>query len=210
VELTRPGLTREGLDALLALLDPDRDRAGERYEALRRRLVKLFEWRGVRDPAELADETLDRVCRRIAGGEVIRADDPGAYVLGVARNVLRESWKKEARDPAAPLPDADRAPAAIPEGDEELERRLACLQSCLASLPPETSRLVLDYYGDGGGSRIRRRQGLAAALGIAASALRLRLHRVRVRLEACVARCLEGRPETQGGARPHDGEGGSP
>ena len=40
------GLTAEGFEALLAMLHPDRETAGERYEDIRRRLVRLFEWRG--------------------------------------------------------------------------------------------------------------------------------------------------------------------
>lgn len=209
VELTRQGLTREGFEALLTLLDPDRDRAGEKYEALRRRLLKFFEWKGARGAEEMADETLDRVCRRIAAGEAIRAEDPGQYALGVARNVLRESWKRDARQPVEGLGDPDRVAAFGGSGEAELvDRRFECLQSCLAALPSETARLVLEYYGGGGGSRILQRRGLATTLGIAGSALRLRLHRIRSRLEGCVSRCMDGRPETQGAPRPHDGEGG--
>ena len=40
------GMTPEEFEALLAQLDPDRERAGERYETIRRKLVRLFEWRG--------------------------------------------------------------------------------------------------------------------------------------------------------------------
>jgi hypothetical protein len=39
------GLTREGFESLLSMLDPDREKAGELYEGIRRRLVRLFEWR---------------------------------------------------------------------------------------------------------------------------------------------------------------------
>jgi DNA-directed RNA polymerase specialized sigma24 family protein len=208
VELTGGGLTREGFEALLQRLDPDRERAGEKYEGLRSRLRKFFEWRGGRQPEEMADEAIDRACRRIAAGEVIRAEDPAQYVLGVARNVLRESWKRETRTPVV-LRDPDLlitaqedAPSAADEG------RFACLQACLEALPPETARLVLEYYGEGGRDRILKRKGLAAVLGIPGGALRVRLHRVRARLEGCVARCLRGRSETPGVAQPHQGGGG--
>jgi hypothetical protein len=43
--------------------------------------------RGARWADELTDETIDRVARRLAGGETIRAADIGRYFLGVARNV---------------------------------------------------------------------------------------------------------------------------
>jgi DNA-directed RNA polymerase specialized sigma24 family protein len=208
VELTGGGLTRQGFEALLKRLDPDRDRAGEKYEGLRRRLRRFFEWKGGRHPEEMADEAIDRACRRIAAGEVIRAEDPAQYLLGVARNVLREAWKRDSRAPEEPR-DVDRLvdPQVHAEPSTEPER-FACLQACLGALPPETARLVLEYYGEGGRERILKRKGLAEALGIPGSALRLRLHRVRARLEACVARCLQGQSETQGVSRPHEHEGG--
>jgi hypothetical protein len=39
-------ITREAFDRMLAELHPDIERAGEQYENIRRKLVKLFEWRG--------------------------------------------------------------------------------------------------------------------------------------------------------------------
>ena len=59
-------LTQEGFDLLLSLLDHDRELAAEKYERLRRRLLKLFEWRGSPTPEEHADETFNRVARKIS------------------------------------------------------------------------------------------------------------------------------------------------
>jgi hypothetical protein len=42
-------LTSEALDRLLEQLDSDRDRAAEKYEQIRQRLIKLFRWRGCLD-----------------------------------------------------------------------------------------------------------------------------------------------------------------
>src|SRR5688572_19620497 len=78
-------LTRESLDGLLALLDADRERAGEEYEVLRARLVRIFEWRGSVAPEEHADETLNRVARKVGEGEAVR--DVHAFAGGVARLV---------------------------------------------------------------------------------------------------------------------------
>src|SRR4030095_8986131 len=58
-------LSARALRLLLARLDPDPDRAGAAYEALRRALVKFFDWRGARVPEEGADETLDRLARQL-------------------------------------------------------------------------------------------------------------------------------------------------
>ena len=51
-------MNRDELEALLKFLDPDRERAGERYETVRSRLIRLFEWRGCSSPEDLADEEI--------------------------------------------------------------------------------------------------------------------------------------------------------
>ena len=56
-------LTHVALAKFLACLYSDDDRAGEKYEAIRLRLVKYFDWRGVHFPDECADETINRVIR---------------------------------------------------------------------------------------------------------------------------------------------------
>ena len=61
-------LTHQALDNLLEHLDPDRNRAAEKYEQIRQRLIKLFRWRGCLLFEEHIDITFDRVARRLAGG----------------------------------------------------------------------------------------------------------------------------------------------
>ena len=92
-------LTREAFDKLLTCLDPDRERAGIRYEIVRLKLVKFFEWRGCESPEDQADETINRVARRIDEGEVI--NNLESYFLGVARLLLLESEKRRAKERAA-------------------------------------------------------------------------------------------------------------
>jgi DNA-directed RNA polymerase specialized sigma24 family protein len=183
-----------GLDLLLAALDPDRARAAERLLLLRRKLLKFFAWSRVPFPDELVDETLDRVTRRLSEGETIRSPDPGAYVHGVARNVLRESWSRPR------LVGAPGAALAVATTDEQVvaERRSRCLDRCLAGLPPESRRLLLAYYqGGDGAAKVAARRRLAAELQVSGGALRLRLHRLRVDLEGCVRSCLGSGPETE-------------
>ena len=194
-------------EALLGALHPERERAAQKYEEIRQRLRRFFGWRGARWPDELTDETLDRVARRVAGGEVIRAADVGQYFLGVARNVLRESWQRERQrgheHDAAALADRLAGGAGAPEQ----EGRLDCLDRCLAALPAETRDLVLRYYRGQGGTQRGDRRALAAQLGLAPGTLRIRLHRLRARLEACVRKCMAA-PETSCPAPPPSGEDG--
>ncbi len=58
-------LTQAALDSLLAWLDPDRDRAGAKYEAIRTRLIKVFVCRGCPEAEDLADETINRVASKL-------------------------------------------------------------------------------------------------------------------------------------------------
>jgi DNA-directed RNA polymerase specialized sigma24 family protein len=190
--------------ALLRALHEDRDQAAHRYEEMRRRLHGFFSWRGARWPEELADETIDRVARRLAAGETIRTAEIGRYFLGVARNVLRESWPRESAR-AAQQALGPAAAAGVPDG--ESEARMQCLETCLGEMPEAERAVLLRYYEGQGGGRIEARRRLGLELGVPVATLRIRLHRLRVRLEACVRRCL-ARDETSSPREPLSHEGG--
>lgn len=181
-------------EALLHGLDPDRDAAGARYEILRLKLCRYFAYRGQPGAEELADETLDRVGRRLARGEELRAD-PSAFALGVARNVLREAWDRQRRrdrageEVATAMAAPDHAPG---EGEPWQGAPLAALASCLARLPDDQRRLVLAYYEGQQGSQIPARRSLAASAGLGLNALRIRVHRIRQSLEQCLRRSRAG------------------
>jgi DNA-directed RNA polymerase specialized sigma24 family protein len=181
-------LSREAFEALLARLDPDPERAGERYEDVRLRLVKFFQWRQAASPEDLADETIDRVSQRLREDGTIQPQNWPAYFHGFARNMLREHWKEQARHRPPPLRLATE-PAV--EGDSR-ERRLECLDRCLAALSEDSRALVLEYYQLQRGAQIEHRKHVAEEHGIPLNALRLRVHRIRLRLEVCVRGCVAG------------------
>lgn len=184
------GLTREGFEALLAQLDPDRERAGERYEAIRRKLVRLFEWRGCETPEDLTDETFNRVARRMAEGIELRSSDPYGYFCGVAHLVYKEVLRKSCREHRVLDSGALSSPADLPEALEASDHQLEVLRQCLDRLPREQRELVLRYHQ--GENNIRNRQTFARELGIPLNALRIRVHRVRRKLETCVRRLWVG------------------
>jgi DNA-directed RNA polymerase specialized sigma24 family protein len=191
---SRPGasLSGDGFERLLALLGPDREQAGEEYEAIRLKLVKFFHWRGFLLAEELADETIDRVCSRLGQGEQIRGSDPFLYFHGVARNVLREAWQgdhRKKRHTVGVLYRARQNPSGDPdEANEaqEFERKLGCLQQCLQGLAAVDEELIRRYYRDQGAAKIETRRRMAEELGVPLNALRIRIHRIRTRLAECV------------------------
>jgi DNA-directed RNA polymerase specialized sigma24 family protein len=191
VALSASGLTREGFELLLARLHPERDRAGERYEGLRTRLLRFFEYRGCSTSEQAVDETMNRVARRLEGGETIRSEDAAGYFLGVARNVLREYWvRPESAWRALDDVTAGALAAPVAPVDEDDEGLWACFDRCLGALDAGQRELVLEYYEWGRRQRIGRRQELCRRLGLTVNAMRIRAHRIRASLERCVRDCM--------------------
>ena len=182
-------LTPKAFTRLLAKLAPDPEMAGENYEKLRRQLIKFFECRGSFIPDELADETLNRLARKIDEGEEIEKN-VFAFSLGIARFVFLEALKR---------PDNRRAQmkelatvAAPPERREEDDDLWAvCLRECLRGVSEENRELIIEYYQDEGRARIDDRKMLAARLGVSLNALFRRAKRTRDKLEECVTGCVK-------------------
>lgn len=185
-------------EKLLLTLDPDRERAAEKYEAIRRRLVQLFQWRGCLSGETLADDTIDRVSRRLEEGEVIRASDPAIYFYGVARNVLKEYWTEQRKEQT--LERSSGPVRETPAGQwdldhQEVDERLECLDRCLAGLSRENKQLIMTYYRSEKSGKIADRTELANRLKLSAGALRIRAHRIRGQLEECVTECMGKRAD---------------
>ena len=189
-----PNVTPESFGALLRFLGSDREQAAVRYETIRRRLVRLFEWRGFGNPEDLADETIDRVARRIHEGIEVRSSDPYSYFCGVAYLVSKEVGRRVSRERMAlecEVRERDGWQPASPVDEPEDDGRLGCLRRCLQRLPDEQRLLVLRYHQES--DHIRSRQALSQELGIPMNALRIRVHRIRRKLEQGVRECLRHR-----------------
>ena len=177
-------LTQEAFDQLLASFAPDREAAGKKYLEVRDNLVRLFVWRGCPFPEDHADETFNRVARKISEGEEIR--NTAAYVIGVARLLVLEiinadSKKREALDE---WQRSDRSE------DTQSELRIECLQQCLRGLSSDNRELIVQYYQGDKREKIENRRQLSERLGLAINSLRMRALRVREQLQACVEECL--------------------
>lgn len=170
---------------LLARLDADVDRAAAAYEQLRHALEKFFDWHGAWPPEECADETLDRLLRKL---DEVDVHDVRQYARGIARLVLLEWQRRPAPVSLTDNPELENvsAPSTADPDEAPLQE---CFDRCLADLPSESRTLVLQYYVAERRAKIDVRRRLAQALSISESALRNRVQRLRDRLERCVQSC---------------------
>lgn len=176
-------LTQEAFDSFLGWLDTDRERAGRKYEEIRQKLIKIFVCRGCTVADDLADETINRVAKKVPDIRNTYVGDPARYFYGVAHNIHLEYLRKK-REAEQALP----PPPASPCDDTELE--YGCLEACMSRLPPEQRELVLEYYQDEKRAKIEHRKRLSKRLGVELNALRIRAYRIRAVLHECIRDCL--------------------
>lgn len=178
-------LTREALDGLLSWLDRDRERAGRRYETVRTGLVKVFASRGCSAAEDLADETINRVARKLPEIKETYDGKPEKYFYGVAKHLYQEYQRRAHR--LAPLP--DDLPGSAEHGRRD-ELTYDCLDKCLRGLPATQREIVRQYYVES--TRPAQHEALAGHLGITLNALRVKVFRLVRGLRACVEECVGG------------------
>ncbi|HKY44090.1 MAG TPA: sigma-70 family RNA polymerase sigma factor [Pyrinomonadaceae bacterium] len=181
----------EGLEEILAWLNPDREVAVTMYLQLRDDLANLFNWRGCSDLEGLTDEVIDRVAKKLSQVRPTYKGDPRLYFRAVANNLVKENLKKaktqvslEGVDP----PDTRTTDSEQVEAAADMEE---CLQSCLQKLSAENRKLILGYYAKEKQAKIDHRSELAQQLGISLETLRVKLYRIRISLQRCIESCLE-------------------
>lgn len=184
-------LTPETFAQLLNWLAPDPDRAGEKYEQIRRGLIKIFRCRGSSIPEELADETINRVAAKLSEIVPGYAGEPAPYFYAVADKIYLE-YSRTTSAQLRPLPAevAEKKPSSA-----EMELKYKCLEDCLGRLPAHSREIIHLYYGHSGSGRekIARRKQMAEQLGIETSILWLRAHRIRQSLKKCVSQCFQSK-----------------
>jgi len=179
---------------LLAWLDQGVNTNGQSYLAIRDRLLGYFDRKNCLNAEELADETLNRVARRLdeEGGN-IETEIPAKYCYIVARFVFMECLRETQRDARAIENISRQHDLNDRESDgEEKERKeqlLECLDRCVAKLESSQRELVFGYYVGEQRVKIENRRSLAQTLGITVNALSIRACRIRDKLESCVKEC---------------------
>ncbi len=172
---------KEPFDELLEWLDPDREKAGQRYEVIRTGLMRILISHGLSDAEHYADVVIDRVMKRLPEIRATYVGDPIKYFHGVGRNVIREA-RRQKEIATDVLPVVQSSPG---RGDTS-----ECLSKCLGLLPPEKQAFILDYHLFKGHEKIEHHREMANELSITEGALRTRAHHLRVTLEKCVLECI--------------------
>jgi DNA-directed RNA polymerase specialized sigma24 family protein len=181
-ETSHQQLSLASFTDLLQWLDPDRERAAEKYETIRNGLIKLFASRGFGNPEQLADDTFDRVASKVAHLVETYVGNPTAYFFRVARAVMMEGLKRSAHDLMS---------VGIVGGENVSDQTYHCLERCLDQLSEANRDLILQYYTSESQSKVTKRVELAQRLGVSSNALRLRVHKIRQALEKCVRSCVQ-------------------
>ncbi len=170
------------------MFDADREIAGTRYEELRVRLIRFFEWRGCTDAHDLADICLDRVLRKIGEGEEI--NNVQAFAATVAQYVYKEDLRSRGR--MTDSIDADDAPRiAAEETVSNDDDRMDCLESCLNEFNVADRDLIISYYNTDEKTMIAARKRLADSLNVSINTLRIKVCRLKTKLERCTKKCCD-------------------
>jgi DNA-directed RNA polymerase specialized sigma24 family protein len=178
--LTTP---KDPFEVLLEWLDPDREKAGQRYEAIRAGLIRIFVSRGVSDAEFYTDQAIDRVMKRLPEIQADYVGDPARYFHGVARNIVMEAGRRK-----------EVPTEVLPQGltpDPPKSDTSECLTKCLQQLPRDKQEFILDYHLYQGHEKVVHHREMANELSISEGALRTRAHHLRVNLEKCVLRCID-------------------
>jgi len=176
-------INKELFETLLDWLDPDRDKAGQRYEEIRAGLVRMFVSKGLSDAGHYADETMDRVMKRLPEIRAEYVGNPAKYFHGVARNLVLEARRRK-----------EIATDVVPEcltKQPDTSDVSECLSKCLKLLPHDKQEFILDYHLHQGRAKIEHHREMAGELSITEGALRTRAHHLRVSLEKCVLQCID-------------------
>ena len=191
--------------ALLEALDPDRDRAAEKYETAHTGLLKIFRSRGLwKDAEDLADETVDRSARRLL--EKASTDEPilniVSYMQSVAAKIASEAYRRPRQ---VSLEDAPE-PKVHPEvhgidGAVSEDRKLDYLCTLLQELPKRKRTIILDYYRYAKSEKIASRASLAREADKSKGALRVHAFRIRRSLREKLLKLIRENETSTAGQR---------
>jgi hypothetical protein len=174
-----------GLETLLRCLDADPDCAAKKYVEIRSVLVNFFQSKDCHAAEDLTDRTLDRVAKILQRRKI---DEVLPFIVGVGKNVLRESWKR----PTMARLKSGVCELCCPSHELTLDsrRQYASLIQCIERLEPRDRELFRAYFmpfdDDISGKHMAEyRRDLAQRFGLTLGALRVKAHRLRSKVKRC-------------------------
>jgi DNA-directed RNA polymerase specialized sigma24 family protein len=175
-------LTSDSFAKLLGALSADVAEAGRLYTKLQASLVNYFELKGLSEPEQAADETIDRIPERInqkTGKEEVRF-----IAFSVAKFVFLEKIRKEKKRVNAADGFYAKTDAEQSSGEKD---EFEPLRECFKSLYEHERDLLLNYFADLPAEELsEHRQKFADREEIDLNAVRNRVSRLRKRLEDCL------------------------
>lgn len=182
-------LAPSAFEKMLDWLDKDRDIAGQKYEVIRLRLIKVLNYRGCLDSEAIVDIVFDRVAHKIDLVSDKFQGDPARYFYSVANKVFLEYRRQPEMLELSPNISENNHQN---HNEDNIQPEYECLKKCLSILSDEKRDLIVEYYGNEKEEKVKSHKQIAENAGITPATLHVRIHRLRMILQKCVLKCLEG------------------
>lgn len=184
-------ISPESFQNLLNRLDEGENSDGQKYLEIRERLVNFFDRKNCLNPDELADETLNRVARRLEEEGKIESETPLKFCYITAKFVFFESLRNKNKQ-NVPLDEVANTQVFTDKTSEKLahEKRLDCLENCTGNLEITSREIIFGYYYGEERIKIENRRKLAEKFELSVNALSIRACRIREKLRICVEKCV--------------------
>ena len=184
-----PKISDAKFEALLNWLSADSELAGVEFERIREGLVRYFRYRGCVDSIGLADETMNRVIKKIDTLDLEQPVDNITIFYGFAKYVHHEYLRDNngnhyQLNEEFPIKQVEEITATYSE------KELICLDNCLNELSVDEKKLIVKYFSKEKDEKILLRKKIMKDLGINANTLHVRVYRIKERLKKCVQQGL--------------------
>lgn len=177
----------EEFEALLGWLSEDREQAGAEYNKIRAGLIRFFRFKGCSDPVSLADETLNRVAKRITSFDESNNAKKSTIIYGFAKNIFLEDRRNRTKIEKK-LKDFEFYQTSF---DELKELRFECMEECLVMVSKEDREQFIEFYAQENAQNSDARRQIAERFGLEMNALYVRIFRMRAKLAKCIEKCVK-------------------
>lgn len=182
---------KENFDKLLDWLSHNRDEAGVRFEQIRGGLIRFFRLKGCHDPELLADESMNRVIKRIDTLDLMTGASPTSIFYGFANKVFFEYLRSEKQRTVQLSDSFERVFTGT--GQPSSDPAIDCLRQCMNGLNVLDGRLIVEYYSEDKQAKFEVRRQIARQKEMAMGALHTKIHRIKGILRPCVEKCLSNK-----------------